>query len=620
MQFKRRSIPLLLFCCMILGSRLCAQDKDSAQIKIPELKNKFLNNIFQSAISSISRETPDTSSNSQNLLANSERIFKEYEGKYIRHIYYRRFGFDQIFSDTTTRIGYFGTKLLNNLHRDTREFVIRNNMFLKEQTRLNPLLVSDNERFLRNIEFIQDARIVVIPTRYEDSVDLQVITKDLFSISGSAAVSGINNFEVSASEANLFGMGQKIQGTTLYQKGRTPAFGYEALYRKNNFGGSFINATIAYTVVNTGRSEGFEDEKAFYIKLDKPLITPSAHIAGGAELSFNQSANFYKKPDSVFYDYSYNIYDLWVGYNIGTRPLGKDAGHYGKDRDHVFMTARYVSADFTKLPVQIGDKYDPIYNNRKAILAEIIFFKQEFYKVNYLYGFGATEDVPAGYSVSVTGGYSKHSDLSRPYLGFSAERDIVWKNGAFFRAKVKVGGYYYKTQIQDGSILAGINYYTKILPVYKGKMRQLVKLSYTELSNRITYLPLALNNDYGLSFFNADSTFGKRRISAYGESTLYTNPKLFGFRFAPFLFAQAALISPEQQAFGKSDIFTGLGGGIRTRNENLIFGTIELRAAYFPRKVAGLRQFQIAISTNLRFRYNTNFINAPDVVQLNSDD
>lgn len=615
----QRLIPLLLVCCIMINSQLSAQEKDSSTNKMPNFKSKFLNNIFQSAMNSISREAPDTNANNQNLLANSESVFKQYEGKYIRHIFYRRYGFEQVFSDTATRIGYFGTKLLNNLHRDTREFVIRNNMFVKEKTKLNALQVSDNERFLRNIEFIQDARIVVLPTRYDDSVDLQVITKDLFSISGGAFVSSVNNFEVNASESNFLGMGQKIQGTALYQKGRTPAFGYELLYRKNNFGGSFINATIAYTVVNTGRSEGFEDEKALFIKLERPLTTPSAHIAGGAELSFNQSANFYKKPDTSFYDYRYTIYDLWMGYNIGTKVLGKDANHYGKDRDHIFVAARYVSADFTKLPYQVGDKYDPIYNNRKAILGEITFFKQEFYKLNYLYGFGTTEDVPTGYAVAFTAGYSKHSDLSRPYFGISAERDIVRENGAFFRARIKLGGYYYKTEIQDGSALAGINYYTKILPVYKGRMRQQVKLSYTELSNRITYLPLALNNDYGLSFFNADSVHGKRRISIYGESTLYTNPKILGFRFAPFLFAQAALISPEHQAFQQSDIFTGLGGGLRTRNENLIFGTIELRAAYFPRKVAGLQQFQFAISSNIRFRYSSNFINAPDVVQLNND-
>lgn len=619
MLATQRFILVLLVCCIVKVGIVSAQEIDTTSNNPPTNKRNFINNIFQSALSSISRETPDSNTHNENLLANSEQLFKRYDGKYIRHIYYRRYGFEQIFSDTTTRIGYFGTKLLNNLHRDTREFVIRNNMFVKEKTKLNALQVSDNERFLRNIEFIQDARIVVMPTVYDDSIDLQVITKDLFSISGSANVSSINNVEVNVSESNFLGMGQKIQGTALYQKGRAPTIGYEALYRKNNFGGSFINATIAYTVMNTGRSEGYEDEKAFYIKLDKPLVTPSAHIAGGAELSLNQSVNFYQKPDSIFYNYRYNAYDLWVGYNIGTSPLRKETEHYGEDRTHVFLAARYLNIDFNTLPVQVGSNYNPVYNNRQSILGEVIIFKQEFYKTNYIFGFGTTEDVPNGYALYITAGYNKHYNLSRSYLGISAERDLIRNNGAFFRARIKIGGYYYKTEIQDGSILAAINYYTKVLPVYKGRMRQQIKLSYTELSNRITSLPLALNNDYGLASFNADSIFGKRRISAYCENTLYTNPKLFGFRFAPFLFAQAALLTPEKTEFYKSDIYTGIGGGLRFRNENLIFGTVELSTTYFPRKVIGLQQFQFAISSNIRFRYNSNFISAPDIVQLNSD-
>src|SRR5690606_39828076 len=58
------------------------------------------------------------------------------------------------------------------------------NLFIRENTKLNPYKIADNERFLRTIEYIQDARIIVIPIPETDSVDLVVITKDLFSLTG----------------------------------------------------------------------------------------------------------------------------------------------------------------------------------------------------------------------------------------------------------------------------------------------------------------------------------------------------------------------------------------------------------------------------------------------------
>ena len=91
-------------------------------------------------------------------------------------------------------------------------------------------------------------------------------------------------------------------------------------------------------------------------------------------------------------------------------------------------------------------------------------------------------------------------------------------------------------------------------------------------------------------------------------------------RFAPFISGDFSLISSEKTAFKKSDIYTGLGGGIRTRNENLIFGTVELRCVYFPRKVPNVEQFRVVVSSDLRFRYKSIFVKAPDIVKLNRDD
>jgi hypothetical protein len=65
------------------------------------------------------------------------------------------------------------------------------------------------------------------------------------------------------------------------------------------------------------------------------------------------------------------------------------------------------------------------------------------------------------------------------------------------------------------------------------------------------------------------------------------------------------------------DIYAALGGGARTRNENLVFGTIELKAYYYPRITGTMSQFNITLNTDLRFRYISQLIKRPDFVVVN---
>ena len=116
-------------------------------------------NIFKFAMNSVSRSPADTAI----ISTKSENPFLPFKGKMIRHIIIKEFGFEQSFTDTTKRSNYFGTKLLNKLHRNSREWVIRNNLFIKENTEVDPFKMADNERYFRSLEFIQDARILIMP-------------------------------------------------------------------------------------------------------------------------------------------------------------------------------------------------------------------------------------------------------------------------------------------------------------------------------------------------------------------------------------------------------------------------------------------------------------------------
>jgi hypothetical protein len=105
----------------------------------------------------------------------------------------------------------------------------------------------------------------------------------------------------------------------------------------------------------------------------------------------------------------------------------------------------------------------------------------------------------------------------------------------------------------------------------------------------------------------------------HSETSFFINYKLFGFKFAPFAFGDVSLLSPEHRSFDRSSLYHGLGAGIRARNENLVFNTIEFRMAWFPRKTEQNQSFKIMLDTGIQFRYRSVYVKAPDVIFLNTD-
>ncbi len=568
-------------------------------------------------MNAISKSAPDTIAIKKGLKTSKSQVpYLPFQGRIIRHINVKRYGFEISFADTTRRIMYFGTQLLNRIHEDTKEWQVRNELFIKENTPLNPYMLAENERYLRSLDYIQDARILVnsIPGN-TDSVDVVVITKDLFSLSGEINDLSTNKIEAMVSDADVLGMGQRVQFTGLYEKERHPKFAYEVLYSKNNIKNSFITGTIAYSKINNNLNGDATDEHGFYLSLDRPLYSQFAHFAGGLTVGTNQSSNDYLKPDSFFYKYRYNVFDGWLGYNFRVHKFL----HNPKLKDHQFISLRYFKNNFTQVPFQIGNGYNQLYNDREALLGSVTFFRQDFYKTNYIYGFGTTEDVPYGYNIAVTGGWYKQLHLSRPYFGLDANRYLVNSNGDFYQYFIRAGGFLNEKKMEDAGLLLGVSVFSRLIQFNTLKLRQYVRLNYTRQFNRTTFDPLKINNPFGLRYFDPDSVYGSRRISLHSETFFFLKYKLFGFQFAPFTFADISFLTPEKASFLKSDVYTGIGGGIRTRNENLIFGTMELRGIYFPRQKNNFEHFKIMFTANLQFRYNTSYVRPPDIVQLNSD-
>ena len=617
-------IAILLLAGLLPGGLAFAQqttgDDTTSTNKLHLTHNAFINNIFLQAVNAV-KKTPDAGPDQSYLNGKSEDPYLPYQGKIIRHIHIETINFDRSFTDTSIRDNSFGARVGNRLHKSTRKFVIRDNLFIRENHPVNAYMVADNERFIRSLEYIHDARIVLVPIpNNPDSVDVNVYTKDLFSIAGGGASNGLNHFNANLYEANLAGMAQRLDVSGLYDFNRSPNFGYGGAYRKDNVLHSFIDAGVGYSTMNMS-SYTHEEETTEYLALNRQLVSPYSRFAGALTLSHNEAGNSYNFPEPVFYKYKYNLVDGWAGYNIGINQL---TATNNTIRDRRFLAIRMYSRDFTQEPAQVTNSltFDPIFNSSQAVLAQFTFFRQDYYKTQYIYGFGTTEDLPYGYNIAVTAGLHKqwHNSLflERPYAGVNASDYIATPQGDFIQLYMRSGGFLFKNKVQDGSFLIGATAYSRICFLNSTKIRQYVNLSYTHLYNRVTYAPLRLDNYFGLRGFLTDSAYGTRRLSLQLETEFYLKFKVLGFQFAPFPWGDLSLITPENAPYSRSSLYTSLGGGIRGRNENLIFETIELRAFFFPIAPNNMRGFKVVVNANVRYRYSSNYITAPDVVQLNT--
>jgi hypothetical protein len=565
----------------------------------------LLKKSFHEGIRLISRKSTDTVLNE-----NSAETYFNYAGKIIRNINIERVGFEVSIYDSSMKARNAIVKIANKLHTDTKEKIIRNHLFLHENEPLNPYKIADNERFLRDKNFILDCRILVIPLVESDSIDLLVITRDVFSIGASVGGSFPNAPKVSVYDANIFGGGQTARFDALLDQDRNPKFGYAVQYSKSSLIGSLTNFELIYTELNTGKSLGDETEFAYIARVSRPLVSPYSRLAGGFEISNNWSRNVYSKPDTSFLNYRYKIIDTWGGYNIG---INKQY----QNRTRHFVALRYFNSFYVDTVSQETYQKKILYNNIIGYLSEFTLYRQDFFKTRYVYGFGRTEDVPYGISLSLSAGYIQQLDISRPYSGIKLQYTFINRRGNFYNTGINIGGYYRNNNIEDLVLDLTSSYYTKAFSIKNFKIRHSLTIRYTSLGNQTTSDWLKINSSQ-IPGFNSDSIAAKNRLVLHLESVLFSTWSLLGFRFAPFSSVDAVTvdrISANQPT--SFDQFWGMSAGLRFRNENLIFGTLELKCTYIPKDASGNSQFVFGFKQNLRIKNSGTFVKAPSLILYN---
>jgi hypothetical protein len=541
-----------------------------------------------------------------------------YKGSIIRKIELVKIGFGESINDTSYKRKNTLTNIAEGLHKNSSSKAITNNLFFKKGDSVLPYLLGDNERFLRELPYLQDAKIVIKEIEDEyDSVDVAVLYKDLFSISGTVEASG-NALFLQGQDDNLSGNGDRLQVSTLVDNKRLPKTGLGAEYLKRNIRGSFINFTLGYQSINPTFNSGRREETMFYSKLELPLVTPYYLWTGAIEIYSRFTKNNYDS-DSLYksdFKYGNTSFDGWAGYNVTAK---KQLHELAFRKPKQFLAIRLTKINFYDVPNIYANQYNYQYADVTSYLGAYTIFKQTYYHTSYIYGFGRNEDVPAGFNVSAIAGWTNKQNYQRPYVGLDLQKNYFSKNQSYFNYNLKMGGYFYEGGFQDVGVLMNIESFSKLTKLNsRWYHRNFYSTSFTKQYNTFLNEPIRLSSNYGIPFFSELINYNANtRLTFNYECVLYSKWKFVGFGFAPFLGGSACYMKSKDVDLFSGDIFTTIAGGFRTRNEALIFGTLEFKLNYYPRTTPGMNPFNLLISADLKFKYNSQFIKRPDFITLN---
>jgi hypothetical protein len=541
-----------------------------------------------------------------------------YAGKRINSITIEQHNFLSSIDSKESNLKDIFSKIGDKLQSNSKKRAIRENIFFKEWDVFDPSIIAYNEKWLRDLSYIQDAKILAMITPYDtNQVDVIVVTKDLFSYGGELLINNKDAYAAKLNNINFLGTGNSIQVNQNFENQRSPKSGWGYDVGLSNFLGTFISINAGVNQFGNNISNNVLSARKNYISVQRPILHPNSKWLGGMEYLETENENVFPgKWDTIFdqqLNYNLKHKDIWIGYQLTKQSKRIKLNEYKQ-----FIQYRYLENDFKARPIDYLLQLDRNYQNLKANFLSFTLVRQSVYRTRYLYGLGRYEDLPIGQSLTWTTGYSQIEKDRSAYLGFKFEQYKLSKKENYNHVIANIATSYINKSLQDIRFLSSLEQFSKLKYLNNGlRYRQILNLSFTQTLKNKYNEALRINSIFGIPQLNREQIKGGTRLSANWETVLYNNRAIWGFKSAPFVFGNLTYIRAVGNPILKGDIYTAIGSGMRIRNENLIFGTIELKGFYFPRTNQQVSPWNFSLITNLRYKYNSNIVDKPNYVEIN---
>ncbi|MEA5141628.1 BamA/TamA family outer membrane protein [Arcicella rigui] len=616
---------VLLFCSFL--SVVKAQDKDSLQQITPapvsmksekdsliftNLKQKFSKHKLLRKIHDVLfRDVYNATTAGDEIVQIEDDPFKEYEGKVIRKIYVKRLRvFGETIADTTRKANNL-ERFVSAFHANTQESIIRKSFLMFNVGDIIDVdRLRDNERLMRQSTILHDARILVIPVpEFPNLVDLLVLTQDIWSLIADGEASSLNNFSLRVRQANFRGWGHSWTNTFFMNTLERPALEYRSNYTIPYIGRSFVTGQAEF--------EHFRNSSHYALRFSRPFLTPEMKVAGGLLVSkdYNRLMTFraydgttFKQNDSTEFRFPIksSLVDFWIARAYRVHFLSEEA----QSRSRFIIGIRFSDINYQQRP-QVSADTNQLFRNQRNYLVGLGFSNRKYKRDVLIYGFGLTEDVPYGYLASfVTGLENSDAFGNRWYAGLKfAKGEYIGKAGYLY-GLVNMGAY------SNGTTGLSIesNYFSTLHTFRRRtQVRHFVNLRYAFGTNRYTGEFINVNRENGILDVNSDRLWGTKKLGVSYQIVFFSRINFLGFRMAPFFQTDFAFVTPKNEFLLNKLPYTGVGLGIRLRNENLTFSTFQIKFSYFP-NLPNVQTLNAAFSDTYNLRLRDFDIAAPEIV------
>lgn len=461
----------------------------------------------------------------------------------------------------------------NVFHIRTAPSRVRQLLLFRVGEELEPQELTETERLLRQTSEVLDARVFVNEaTTTADSVDVQIITKDVFSLSGSLQIRDVNAAVIGLNDINFMGLGHQFRNRYEYGRASPQPWRYRGSYLvpfRN-----FVNAQVRY------RNEYENKEMGAYVARD--FVAINTQYAGAVALDFYDRLIQIEQLPPIdpfrLERLRYSTRDVWLGRSL--RLKSYDLGYENPAR--FVVSGRFVNTTYTVRPIED-------YADASLFLGTIGYSVRRYYKDKYLFGFGRTEDVPTGTLLSLTGGYELNELGNRRYYGVRASSGVYSQRRGYLYLSGEFSSFVRQQDRdwQQGLLSTQVLYFTRLYNTGNYQWRHFlwnrVDLGF---DRRPGEQLLSIEGDRGLRGFRTDGTLrGTSRFVVNYETTMYTPVSFLGFRLAGVAFADVAWLgtTPRRASPFLDKPFTGFGLGLRFRNEYTALRTIQILFGYYPR-------------------------------------
>ncbi|MDX9945858.1 MAG: hypothetical protein RBS38_00735 [Bacteroidales bacterium] len=547
------------------ASRLIAPAVNGEQrtmILLDSLKNKASKTLVTRKLYDfiIIDRDPETT---KEISGSSEEKFIKSSGLIIRNIEIKRLN---VFGSNINTPDFFEPnrteKLLNKTHFNTNELIIKKNLLFHSGDTISPLTMSDNERYLRQLPFIDDARILVVPVS-DSLADVIVVTKDIYSLGVSASLAGVGKGKVSVFERNVFGMGHEFGIDVPWDVDSINSPGFGVNYKVNNLGRTFTDLGLFF-------HDGL-GRKTYGIDIGRRLISSTTKYAGNITLRrtiTSDDLDSLPEPHPV----KYNLQDYWL-----LRSFLID----NKSVTRLIVGVRYTNNNVFQHPYINPDSYHHLQQYR-LFLGSVSYSVQRFYKASLIYGYGRTEDIPHGLLFNITAGREFNKFKNRYYTGASVSLGESVNEMGYIYSSAAFGTFINHNKTEQGILSFRTSFISNLLYTGRYRIRNFINAEYTRGFDRYYDESLTFIRDDGFSGFRNDSIGNTQRLAFNFETVLFSPVDFYGFRFALFGFADAGILFGTNQFVARGEFVSAFGLGLRVRNDNLILNTFQIRLGFFP--------------------------------------